>query len=236
MEKFNKTLIKGSFILLIAFGAFNFFHFLYQVFMARLLSVEDYSILAVLVAIIYIFTIFTESIQIIITKYATKENDKGKLKNIYEKSTRRGAKISLILFILYLIISIPLSFILKINYLLLSFNGLIIFFAFLLPISRGIMQGKERFSHLGINMIIESSIKLVIGILFVYLGFRVYGAVGGMIIGSAFAFLFSLFSIKDIRKFKEKKAETVGINDYAISTFLITTIIVIFYSLDVIFA
>ena len=236
MLKINKSLIKGSFILLIAFGIFNFFHFLFQFVMVRMLSISEYGVLATLFAIIYIILVFSESVQTILTKYTTNERDKGKIKNLLKKSSNKAFSISLILFIFYLVIAIPLSFILKINYFLLSINGLIIFLAFFIPITRGIMQGKARFKSLGANMIIEATSKLIFGILFVFLGWKVYGAITGVILGSIIAFCFSFIQLKDIITSKEKKIETIGIYDYAKPTFIITTIIIIFYTLDVIIA
>ncbi|MEK6843998.1 MAG: oligosaccharide flippase family protein [Nanoarchaeota archaeon] len=234
--RLNKNLIKGSSILLLGFGLFNFMHFLFQFFMARMLNISEYGILAVLFSIIYITLILTESIQTIIAKYSSNESDSGKLKNITKKSYNKCFKISLYLFIFYLLIAIPLSFILRISYLLLSINGLVIFLAFFLPISRGLMQGKKRFKSLSINMIVESGSKLIFGVLFVYLGFKVYGAIAGVLAGGIIAFFFTFFQLKDIFQSKEKTAQTPGIYDYAKPAFLINSIIIIFYSLDVILA
>lgn len=229
-------LIKGSFILLLAFGLSNFLHFLYQLSMARMLTLGEYGILAPLSAIIYIFLIFSESVQTIITKYSNKENDKGKLKNLIKRSFRKAFSISLVFFVIYLIASVPLSFYLDINYFLVSFTGLMIFVTLLAPITRGIMQGKERFVGLGLNMIIESGGKLFLGIFFVYLGFKVFGAIAGIISAGIISIVISLIPLKDIIRSKENKVETIGIYNYAKPTFLITFIIIVFYSLDVIIA
>lgn len=234
--KLNRGLIKGSLILLIAFGLFNFFNFLFQLIMARMLSILEYSVLASLFAIIYILSIFIESVQTIITKYSAEENDNGKLKNLLKKSSKKAFSISLILFISYLLISFPLSYLLKIDYLLLSLTGLVIFLSFFVPLTRGILQGKKRFKALGMNMIFESFGKLVFSMLFVYLGWKVYGAITGVILGGIIAIAFSLVPLKDIIRSKEKDIKTLGIYNYAKPTFLITSIIVVFYSIDVIIA
>ncbi len=234
--KINEKIVKGSFILLLAFGLFNFFNFMFQFFMARMLSVSEYGVLATLFAVIYILFIFSESVQMIIVKYSANENDEGKLKSLLKKSSKKAFLISIILFIFYLAASIPLSSILKIDYLLLSFNGLIIFLSFFLPLTRGIMQGRRRFKSFGFNIILESGIKLVLGIFFVYLGWKIYGAITALILGGSIAFFLSLISLKDVIKSEEKKAETEGIYNYAKPTFIISFIIIVFYSLDVVLA
>ena len=234
--KIDKRLWSGGIILILAFGIYNFFNFVFQLSMARMLSISDYGIFATLFAIIYILAVFVETIQTVITKYSSEENDKKKLKNILRKSLRKSFFISLLFFMLYLVISIPLGLLLKINYYLLAFNGLMIFTSLVLPVTRGIMQGKKRFKGLGINMISESVIKLTLAIMFVYVGSRVYGAIGGAILGTGLAFFLSFIPLRDIIKTQEKKAKTIGIYSYAKPTFLITFIIIVFYSIDIIIA
>ena len=222
--------------MILAFGFFSFFSFIFQLIMARMLSLSDYGILASLFSIIYILSVFNESVQTIITKFSTRENNKGKLKNLIKKSYKKAFKTSISLYLFYLIISIPLALILKINFLLLALNGLIIFFAFFIPITRGILQGKERFYALGANMIIESGFKLIFGIVFVYVGWKVYGAITGAILGGLFAFCLSFIPIREIMLSKEEKAETEGIYEYAKPAFIITFLIILFYSVDVLIA
>jgi len=204
--------------------------------MARKLNTAEYGILATLFAIIYILSVFTESVQMIITKYSANEEDTGKLKNLFMKSSKKAIFISFLLFLLYTVLSIPLSFILKINYFILFLTGFIIFLTFLMPISRGIMQGRKRFKSLSINMVIESGSKLILGLVLVYFGFKVYGAIIGVIAGSLVAFCFSFLSLKDIFSAKEKDAEITGIYNFAKPVFFITLLVILFYSLDVIIA
>ncbi len=232
----NKSLVKGSIILLFAFGIYNFFNSVFQLTMARMLSITDYGILATIFSFIYILSVFSESIQLIISKYTANEDNKGKVKNIIKKSLKKSFLISSLVFLIYLLVAIYLSDLLKIEYYLLSIGGVIIFSSFLLPVTRGVMQGKKRFSSLGINMVSESLLKLVLSILFVFIGFRVYGVIIGVIIGFIVSFVFSFYSIRDILAVKEKIVKTIGIYDYAKPAFFITLITILFYSIDIIIA
>jgi len=234
--KLNKALIGGSIILLVTFNIYNALNFLFQFSMARLLSVLDYGILATLFSIIYILTIFSESIQTIISKYSSTESNKGKLKNIFKKSLNKALIVSSVLFLCYAIISIPLSNLLKINYSLLLLNGLMIFTVFLVPVGRGIMQGQKRFKSLGINLITESSVKLILSIFLVLIGWKVYGAIAATIIGLFSSFILSFAQLKSIIKQKEVKAETSGIYGYTKPVFFMILFLTLFYSLDIIIA
>jgi O-antigen/teichoic acid export membrane protein len=234
--KINKTLISGSLILLISFNLYNAMNFFYHFFMARMLTIVQYGVLASLFSIIYMLALFTESIQIVITKYSNKESNKGKLKNLLKKFLKKASRVSLSLFILYLIIAVPLSYLLDIRYYLLALNGLMVFVSFFSPITRGILQGRKRFSSLGKNMITEAVIKLALAILFVYLGWQVFGAISGAIIGPVVAIALSFVSISDIIKSKEKPTKLPGIYGYAKPAFVINIVLLIAYTVDVLIA
>ena len=236
MAKLNKTLFKGSVILLITFNLYNLFNFVFQFSMARLLTIAEYGILATLYSMIYLLSMFTESIQTVVAKYSANEPSPGKLKNLFNKSLKKAFSISLVFFILYLITAFPLSNLLNITYSLTALNGIMIFTAIFPPISRGIMLGRKRFKQLGFALVIESISKLVIAIFLVLIGLKVYGAIIATFIGVLISFIYSIYGIKNILSSKESKAVTANIYQYSKPVFLLTFIIIAFYSLDVIIA
>jgi len=172
-KNLDRGIMGGSLALLITMNLYFAFNYLFHFAMARMLVIAEYGILATLYSLMYILAVFSESIQLVISKYSTKEKDKGKLKNMFIKSTKKAVKYSALLFISFLVIAILLSYILKIRYTLIAFSGLVIFSSLLLPVSRGILQGKKRFSSLGISMILEAIVKLGFAVLLVYLGWKV---------------------------------------------------------------
>jgi len=235
--KINRVLLKGSIVLLITFGLFNLFNFLFQWSMVRLLSPSDFGSLATLFAIISILGVFTDSIQTVITKYVSNEKENSKIKGIIFASFKNANKLAFALLIIYLIIMVFLFNLLKIDYLLLAFNGLIIFTAFFIPITRGVMQGKKKFAHLGINMVLESATKFILALGFVFLGWKVYGAIFATFLSVIIAFVFSFIPLKSINKSRAvKKANIDNILSYTGPTFAITLAITLFYSLDIIMA
>jgi O-antigen/teichoic acid export membrane protein len=234
--KLNKSLISGSLILLIAFNIYNALNFIFQFSMARFLSVSEYGTLATLFAIIYILSVFTEGVQTILAKYSSNEKSPGKIKNLLIKSIKKSSIISAILFIVYLAISFPLSSLLKVDYSLLALNGLVIITSFLVPVTRGIMLGKKKFKSLGINLITESSVKLVFAILLVLIGWKVYGAIAAVVVGGSVAFIMSFRSLKFIIKSNEKKSNTLDIYHYSKPVIFLMFIIIAFYSIDVLIA
>jgi len=207
--------------------------------MARFLGPTDYGTLAVLFSFIYIFSVPSEALQNITTVYTGKFlvlDKKGKIKALLKKSLKKGFFVSLMLFFIFLPMAYLLSTYLNINWSLLAFTGLVLFFCFSLPIIRGILQGHKKFYNLGVSLLIEGGVKVVFAVALVLLGFGVFGGLTGVLIGLLLAFIAGMFFVKDILKTKEEKEEFKGIYGYSIPYFVSLLAIVLIYSLDVIFA
>ncbi len=233
----KSKILSGSFILLIGFGVFNILNLGYQFAMARILSLSDISILATLFSLVYIFAIFSESLQTIVAKYSSSTNgDRGKLKDLLKRFIRKSRRIGLYFLMFYLCVSVILSWILSINYILLALNGLILYLMFLLPVTRGAMQGCKNFKALSWNLIIESGLKLTFSIIFVLLGWKIYGAIGGFVLGTVVAFIVSFIPLKKIYESNQENIDVGNINLYALGNSIIIALIILFYSVDVIFA
>ncbi len=230
---------KGALVLFITINLFNFLNFLFHFSMGRMLGPEDYGILAVLMSLVYFYAIPTEAIQNIISRYTSQFNIKkeyGKIKFLLLKSLNKTFKISIILFLFLVLIGIFLSFFLQINFWLIFITNIFIFFSVSMPITRGVLQGRKKFSSLGINMVIEALLKLVFAISLVIFGFKVFGAITGAILGCLFALVFSLYFNKDILKTKEQKTSFEGIYLQSAPYFITIFVIFISLSLDIILA
>ncbi len=233
------VLIRGSFVMFIMLGIFNILNYVFQMSMARMLGPSDYGILAVLMSIIYIFGIPNEAIQTVITRYTSKfeiKKKSGKTKYLLYKSLRRGFILSIIIFCIFLIISIYLSGLLQISFWLLAITGLFIFYVFTLPVIRGVLQGRKKFFLLGLNSVLESLAKVAFAIFLVFFGLKVSGAIAGVIFGGILAAVFASLSIRDVIKSKTEKTHFEGIYRYNLPVLIGVTAIVFIYSLDVIMA
>jgi len=232
-------LIKGSFILFAMLGIYNVFNYVFQISMARLLGPADYGILAVLMSIIYIFAIPSEAIQNFITKYTSifnVHNKLGKTKDLMFRSLKKSALLSLVMFILFIPLSLFLSDFLKIDIWLVLLIGLFIFTVFIMPVMRGIIQGRKKFSSLGLNFVLESICKVILSILLVLLGWKVYGAMTAVLLASVFAFVISLVPLKEIIHSKRERGEFNNIYKTNLPLIIATISIVLMYSIDIILA
>ncbi len=238
--KINSAIVKGSFILLILFNAYNALNFFFHFSMARLLSVEDYRVLGILSSFIYIFSIFSESVQTVVVKYTSNENDLGKIKNIMKRTFKKSFPISISLYAIYIIICFSLSYLIKVSFSLLLFNGLLLLIFFFLPITRGVLQGRKQFKAMGFNMLIEAIVKLTLAIFLVIIFTgttkTVYGAATAMILSILISSFLSLIPLRKIIISKEKYAEARGMYGYSKPVFTILFILMLFFNMDLFIA
>ncbi len=232
-------LLWGSIILLFMIALFNLLNYAFQISMAKMLGPENFSIVAVLMSIIYIFNIPAETIQTVVSKYTSKfngESSDDKIKDLIIKSLRKGTVLAAEIFILFLPISIILSKILRIEYTLLALTGISIFYVFTIPVFRGVLQGKKRFFLMGSSMVIESLFKVVIAISLVFIGWEVYGAIGGVLIAGLMTMLVLIIALRKILKINKENYDFKGIYSQNMPTLIALVSIVLIYSLDVILA
>jgi len=236
---FSSELSKGTIILFITINIFNFLNFLFQFIMGRMLGPINYSTLAVLMSITYLYGVPTEAIQNIISRYTSKfniKNEKRKIKYLLFKSLNRGFKFSIIVFILAGILSYFVAEYLDINFFLILLTNIFVFSAFLNPIMRGVLQGRKKFGHLGINLMISSGLKLIFAISLVIFGFGIFGAMTGVLMGAFSGIIFSLYFNKDVLEEKKEKVSFNKIYSESISYFIVMFAVLIMFSLDIILA
>ncbi|MCW8965859.1 MAG: oligosaccharide flippase family protein [Candidatus Pacearchaeota archaeon] len=230
---------KGTIVLLIMLNIVNIINFIFHFVMGRMLGPEGYGILAVLMSLIYIYTIPAESIQNLISRYITRfsvNKEEGKAKFMILKSLNKIGLFSFGVFVILIPISIFLSSFLDINLWLILVANIFIFSAFIGPIARGTLQGRKKFKLFGSSMIIESIIKLLLGILLVLIGAKVFGALVGILVGGLIGIVFAFYFNLDLLKNKSEKIETREIYIESIPYFIVQIVILLVFSLDIILA
>lgn len=240
-HKYRKDeLIRGSITLIVMMAIFNLLNYLFQISMARFLGPADYGILAALMSIVYIFAIPSEAIQTIVSGYTSALNIKkeyGKMKDLLIRSTKKVIFFSALFFFIFSIFSyLFLSNFLKIDLMLLLLTGLILFATLSVIVPRGILQGRKKFFSLGLNLIFESTIKIIFSIILVLIGLKVYGGMAGVLIGVSGAIFLSFIAIKEVIKSKRVHGDFGNNTKNNYSSLIAISAIVLMYSLDIIFA
>ncbi len=235
----NNYLVKSSGILFAGMMAVNVLNYLFHLLMGRMLGPSDYGILAALISIFYIIGVFAATIKTVTVKFvssfAAKEQF-DKIRSFMIFLSENLFILSLILFLLFIVYSSKIAQFLNISVvspiILLSTLFLM---AFVLPLNRGILQGLQKFKQLSLNLVIDPTVKLFLGVFLVYLGFRVNGAVFAIFMGLFLAYLLSLYPLKFLFKYKKpQKIDYSKIKSYSFPVFISFLCLTLMYSIDVV--
>ncbi len=191
--EFVKTKLKGllagglfgsGMLLFISMTIVNGGNYLFNLILGRWLGPADFSDLSLIVTIMLMITFVTVTFQLTSAKFAavaTADEDKQYLSNVRHWLNKMGWGFGLLL-ALILGVGAPFwqSFFNTASiwpFVILSI-GFPIYFA--QGVDRGILQGDTRFGPLAISYQAEMWVRLVFALLFVWIGWSVNGAVGGI--------------------------------------------------------
>lgn len=235
MEK--DDLVKHGSIMLFASGASFLFGYLFHSYMGRALGPEEYGILDSLLSVFYIFLIPISTVQAVIAKFSSNYigiNRPDCIRLLMFEGYKRLLVWGFLIFILLSILSPVISDFLKIpSRFPVILLGIAILLSLILPVSRGVLQGVQKFNHLGLNMSLEKFIVLIAGIMLI--GFGVNGAIFSIVISLFFVILISFLPLHFLkRKNSNQKLEKGVVVKYSVPVFISLSAIVIMSNIDMI--
>ncbi len=235
----SSQMIRGSAVLWVGMMAANVSNYLFHLLMGRFLGPVNYGILASIFSVFYYLMVPTTTILTTVMKYTAEYDVAGepaKIHGLFTRLTKQLMLISLLLFVLLAAASPLISRFLNIDsfwpMLVLSTMMLV---TYLIPINRGIIQGVRKFGTLSLNLVLETALKLVVGIALVLWGYSVNGAVFGVVFAMFVAYAFSFLPLRKILRVKMPETFAVGnIWKYSVPVFITLFCLNSYYSIDII--
>lgn len=210
-------LAKYSSIMLIATLISGICNYVYQIYMGVALGPEDYGVFGALFAIFYIISILGGTIQTSMTRFVSKlkAEDCGNIGFLLSGMTKRMFFLGVLAFFIFVLASGHIASFLKIETKEpVIIIGATLLFSLLLPASLGALQGLQRFVQLGMNGVLNASLKLFFGVMLVTMGFGVAGALGAVVIGCFFALIAALVPVRSLFKQKRSDFDFLGLYKY----------------------
>src|SRR3989344_2186847 len=186
-------LVNNSLYLLIGNNISNFLAFVLNLFLARSLIPQDYGEYASLLSIFTLMGILVQGLITIITRFAADyfaQNKNAKAASLYFKMFKFMVITSLFIFIGFLIFSVQIKNFLHLNnvwYVIIL--ALAITFSYLTIVNTAFIQSILRFGFLSSILVSSVSMRLIIGVILITLGFRVFGAVWAMFTSTFFSLI-----------------------------------------------
>ena len=238
----HHELVSGTFYIFIGSIFGNFLAFLLNLFLARNLSYADYAIFASLLSVITLAAIPAGSINTVIVKFATDffvKNENHKLKTLYLLFFKFVLGLSLFIILLFFVFSSPLKDYLHIEnawYVIVS--GFVISAFYLNTLNTAFLQSLLKFKLMAFINIFGSFLKLIVGVILVILGYRVFGGLGALFFMTFGMYLLAYAPLRKILKEKSSdKKISLDIKKmfvYAVPTFVTVLFLTSFTSMDVI--
>lgn len=237
----SRELEKGSIILFTMLMIGNACSYLYQIIMGRMLSFEDYGALNALFSLVTIAMVPGAAITLVVSKYVAGYNAAGeefKIGYFLRKSLFYISIFTAVVTAIGLVLA-PLikSYLMldKVSYVVLS----VVTFAFtlLLPIPAGTVQGLKRFWELGLVNLLIHAARLVLGIVFVLMGYKLNGALGGLAAGYLIAAAVGFIIISKKFRIPEKKTIALGREEavkYGVPVLIVTLCLAVLTNMDMI--
>jgi len=239
---FNKiksdSFLRDNAILFLSLSLLNVLGYLFHFYVGRALGPADYGVVGALLSIIYILLVPLNTIQTGIASFVSKfkvKGESGKIAYLFKRSLKKMLIYAVIISIGFIIISPLVAKFLNMGDLMpLFILALFMFFALLLPINRGLLQGLQKFKGLGFNYILEGVAKLGFAFIFIPLGFGVSGAMGSFVLSYIIPFSLAFLILGKWLKIKDMKFDTGELYRFSFPVFIMLAGMTLFYTLDVI--
>jgi len=234
----SHPVVSGSAVLVAGSMAVNVINLIYQVVMAKLLQPENYGVLSSLYSILYILSIVPLSSSVAIVKFIASSKNKKERSGVYKEINKLIFYIALFGSGFIILLSPLIAKFLNINdvvYVILT--GGVLFFSLITLVNQASLQGILKFTGVVVPNFVSSVIKLVLGIILIYLGLSVGGVMLAVVVGVAVAYFLSVkmangyFDEKskikfDINKFL-KYSGPVLIQAFAFTSFFTADVILV---------
>lgn len=206
MSSRGLLMLKHIGIIFLATMVVNFSNYLFHVFMGRMLGPASYGILVSLLSISVILSVPVATLQTVITKYVSNfkaKNQYAEISYLFFRLIKKLFFYGILGFILFALGSGYLSSFLQISSPVpVIILGTSMIFAIILPIVYGVLQGLQSFGHLGFNMIVSGISRLVLGLLLVYLGLGVSGAIAAPTLAGLFAVALAFIPLRFLYRWR----------------------------------
>lgn len=213
-------LFAGSFIMIFGSNAVSFLNYLYHLVMVRMLGPVHYGELAAILSVVGLLGVIPGSLNLVIIKYVSSAKD-GEVKALILWFKNKILAGSIVFSLIILILSPFISSFLKMNTIIyLMLVAIVFFFSTQSLFNRSILQGLLKFREMVFSLLLENGTKLLLSILFVFLGFEVGGAMAGFTVASLLGWYIT--SILITNKGKESK---IRINSKRIFLFTVPVLI-----------
>jgi len=217
-KKLKDDLLRHSGVMFMASIVGGLFNFLFQIYANHNLSPDDFALFYSLATLSLMIGILGMTGLTMVAKqvshYKT-NNETGKIAYLFTHMLGKTSLLVFFGFIIYLPFTQKIaSFFNRPDAnLAVIITGILLAISLIAPIAYGLLQGLEKFNQWSLSMILFSLLRLLSGILLVYLGFKVTGAISSSLVAYVIVFIMILYWMRKLI-FREEKPVQVSLIDF----------------------
>ncbi len=234
----SHPLFSGSAVMIIGSNIANVFAYVYHLVIGRMLGPAGYGELASIINLIGLFSVTFGFLGLVIMKFVSGSKEKD-IPVFYNWVKTRTLIAAAVVGILMFLSTTFLAKFLNSSVLSVVLAGPILFVYFTAYIYRAFLQGLLEFGKVVIISNLDLLGRLILGVVFVFIGLGVFGGVLGIFVSSALGLLLSVFYLKKYVKNKKGKggfSNGKGVWAYSIPIFVMSISTNSMYMSDVILA
>lgn len=193
-------LVHGSTVVILGGLFANFFNFLFNLFMSRNLTIEEYGVLASIISLVVFPSLVSTALVPVIVRFAGDyfaKNDYPLLRGLYIKINRLLFLIGGVIFLLFIL---SLNFISNFFHIadknILIMTNFVVFISIINVLNIAYLQAKLAFGFQIFVSVTNAVSRLILGIVFVFMGYAVGGATLSMILSGSIAYVISFIPLK----------------------------------------
>ncbi len=228
-------LFSGSLLMVLGSNFSNFLAYLYHLFFGRILLPQLYGELAAGISLLGLFGTFFNFLGIVIVKFIASSESKN-LPGTISWFVKRISIIGLCVSLVIMLFSAYISDFTKVGKNIIFLIALIYLLGVFSFVLRSVLQGLMKFKEVVIVSNLEMLGRLVLGYIFVILGFGVFGAFLGMFFSAVLVLLVTRYFLKEYSLLSKSLHFRDGkrIFAFALPSFLFSLATNSFFSIDLI--
>lgn len=212
--------------------------YLYHLAMGRMMRPEDYAVIATLLSVFLLVSVVTNSILTVVMRYTAKyqaEGNTGAIATLQHTIGRKMFWAGLCVSIVFALLSPLLKDFWHIDSLgPIITMSLVFLFVFPAFVYRGILQGAQQFKSLVVSNVAEATGKLAFGLILVFAGWYVFGAVAAIVISTFIGLVTAWWFLRKSTKKDVAEIDTKGMFKYAIPVISMLFFTTLLYNIDLI--
>ena len=209
--------------------------------MGRMLGPSDYGSLASLISLMTLLSLPIGTLGLVLVKYVSFFRGKKELASIsylFSWLNKKLVAISLVVCAVLMPLSPTISNFLHLNTVPLVWIVIMVtVLGVYQTIGSSFLQGFLKFFSLSLLGIVQCFTKLIFAILFVFVGFKVYGASIAILLSTVFVDFLIYFQVKKVVRVKKQKKPDLDISDlrsYTTTAFITSVAFTSFFTTDVV--